>query len=86
MIGLRVRLRIEDEDTDNEGERRVMPVGTWGTVHGVNHTTPEGVVYYDVVWDNDGWTVWSAEELRRDTDIHHHQQDAASAAEKGHRP
>jgi hypothetical protein len=40
-----VRLRIEDDDTDNEGERRVMPVGTLGTVQSVNHTDADGVTF-----------------------------------------
>lgn len=68
MTGQRIITKIADEDTDDDGTRRVIPIGTAGTVNSVSHTDQDGVTYYNIFWDNGAWTIWSTAEIARDAE------------------
>ena len=59
----RLRTRIEDCDTDEHGEMRLIPIGMIGCV--VNW---DGELY-DIEWENGGVTRWSPDEVLMDADI-----------------
>lgn len=59
----RIRTRVEDCDTDEHGELRLIPPGTIGTVVGWNGEL------YDISWENGAWTCWTPDEILADADI-----------------
>lgn len=62
--GSRLRSKIDDEDTDERGRRRLIPIGSEGTVQ-----PHDGGELYDIAWDNGGWTRWTLDELARDAEV-----------------
>jgi hypothetical protein len=62
-INTKIRTRIEDCDEDENGELRIIPVGTVGKA-----VAWDGE-YYDIEWENGAWTRWSPDEVLADADI-----------------
>lgn len=69
MNTFRIRTKIEDYD-DDDGRERKIPIGMIGIVQASadNVTKADNDTLFDILWENGGWTRWTANELRRDAD------------------
>ena len=57
-VGLRVRTLHGEQDTDETGNERRTPPGTWGSITNHNHAD-----HWDVVFEGGGWVVLTEAEM-----------------------
>lgn len=69
LVGKRVRLLKPDFDSNENDNRREIPVGTLGVISAVAHVDRDGLTNYDLLWDNGGWTIYTEAEVATDMEV-----------------
>ncbi len=63
MINVKIRTKIEDCDSDENGDYRAIPIGTLGVAVSFDGQC------YDIEWENGAWTRWTPDEILADAEI-----------------
>jgi hypothetical protein len=63
MVGKQIRTLINDYDTDECGNERLIPKGTVGLITDLNSG------FYTIEWENGGVTMWTGDEIDEDAEV-----------------